>query len=67
MSPSNILIGGIPPYIYGDIGGADRWVWFVSGDSIVLESIDDQLTAFFIGPCKLTQSRWCMSFRGLPV
>lgn len=26
---TNSLIGGIPPYIYGDIGGADRWVWFV--------------------------------------
>ena len=23
------VFGGIPPYIYGDIGGADRWVWFV--------------------------------------
>ena len=23
------LIGGIPPYIYRDIGGADRWIWFV--------------------------------------
>ncbi|GES63147.1 MFS drug efflux pump [Aspergillus terreus] len=23
------LAGGIPPYIYGDIGGVDRWVWFV--------------------------------------
>ncbi|KAL9608002.1 MAG: hypothetical protein Q9167_007134 [Letrouitia subvulpina] len=21
--------GGIPPYIYRDIGGADRWIWFV--------------------------------------
>ena len=24
------LFGAIPPYIYGDIGGIDRWVWFVS-------------------------------------
>lgn len=23
------IFGGIPPYIYGDIGGADRWIWFV--------------------------------------
>lgn len=22
-------IGGVPPYIYGSIGGADRWIWFV--------------------------------------
>lgn len=24
------LTGAIPPYIYRDIGGVDRWVWFVS-------------------------------------
>ena len=24
------IFGGIPPYIYGDIGGSDRWIWFVS-------------------------------------
>ncbi|MCJ1284543.1 hypothetical protein MMC26_003876 [Xylographa opegraphella] len=24
------VFGGIPPYIYRDIGGADRWIWFVS-------------------------------------
>jgi hypothetical protein len=23
------LFGGVPPYIYGDIGGTDRWIWFV--------------------------------------
>jgi hypothetical protein len=23
------LFGGVPPYIYGDIGGTDRWTWFV--------------------------------------
>lgn len=23
-------LGAIPPYIYGDIGGVDRWIWFVS-------------------------------------
>lgn len=23
--------GAVPPYIYGDIGGADRWIWFVGG------------------------------------
>ena len=29
--PSNCVPkGAIPPYIYGDIGGVDRWVWFVS-------------------------------------
>jgi hypothetical protein len=24
------LWGAIPPYIYRDLGGLDRWVWFVS-------------------------------------
>jgi hypothetical protein len=24
------IFGGIPPYIYRDIGGTDRWIWFVS-------------------------------------
>ena len=24
------IFGGVPPLIYGDIGGADRWIWFVS-------------------------------------
>lgn len=24
------LWGAIPPYIYRDLGGVDRWVWFVS-------------------------------------
>jgi hypothetical protein len=25
----SLSIGGIPPYIYSDIGGVDRWIWFV--------------------------------------
>ena len=25
------LFGGIPPYIYADIGGVDRWIWFRPG------------------------------------
>jgi len=25
------LYGGISPYIYGDIGGTNRWVWFALG------------------------------------
>lgn len=28
-SRSSYLFGGIPPYIYQDIGGADRWIWFI--------------------------------------
>ncbi|KAI9838957.1 MAG: hypothetical protein M1819_004165 [Sarea resinae] len=23
------FFGGISPYVYGDIGGADRWIWFI--------------------------------------
>jgi len=23
------ILGGVPPYIYSDIGGVDRWIWFV--------------------------------------
>lgn len=23
------ILGGVPPYIYADIGGVDRWIWFV--------------------------------------
>lgn len=31
--------GGIPPYIYGDIGGPDRWVWFVLANLLALAAI----------------------------
>ncbi|KAA8569416.1 hypothetical protein EYC84_001054 [Monilinia fructicola] len=30
------LFGGIPPYIYGDLGGADRWTWFVLANLLAL-------------------------------
>jgi MFS family permease len=30
------LFGGVPPYIYGDIGGTDRWVWMVLGNLLSL-------------------------------
>ncbi|CRG86226.1 Putative HC-toxin efflux carrier TOXA [Talaromyces islandicus] len=33
------LFGGIPPYIYGDIGGADRWVWFVLANLLALAGV----------------------------
>ncbi|KAI9709983.1 MAG: hypothetical protein M1820_003061 [Bogoriella megaspora] len=33
------LFGGIPPYIYRDIGGTDRWIWFVLGNLLALASI----------------------------
>jgi hypothetical protein len=31
--------GGIPPYIYGDIGGSDRWIWFVLANLLSLAAI----------------------------
>ncbi|KAF2098196.1 MFS multidrug transporter-like protein [Rhizodiscina lignyota] len=33
------LFGGAPPYIYGDIGGRDRWVWFVLAHLLALASV----------------------------
>ena len=32
------LFGGIPPYIYGDIGGTDRWIWFVCGANLSVDT-----------------------------
>jgi MFS family permease len=33
------LFGGVPPYIYGDIGGTDRWTWFVLGNLLALAAV----------------------------
>jgi MFS family permease len=33
------IVGGIPPYIYSDIGGVDRWVWFVLAYLIALAGV----------------------------
>ncbi|EAS30387.3 MFS drug efflux pump [Coccidioides immitis RS] len=33
------LFGGCPPYIYGDIGGSDRWVWFVLANLLALAGV----------------------------
>ncbi|KAG9234495.1 MFS multidrug transporter-like protein [Amylocarpus encephaloides] len=33
------LFGGIPPQIYGDIGGTDRWVWFVLANLLALAAV----------------------------
>ena len=37
--PLLILLGGIPPYIYGDLGGTDRWVWFVLANLLALAAV----------------------------
>lgn len=33
------IFGGIPPYIYGDIGGVDRWIWFVLANLLALAGV----------------------------
>jgi hypothetical protein len=33
------LFGGIPPYIYGDLGGSDRWIWFILGNLLALAAV----------------------------
>ncbi|EXJ79815.1 hypothetical protein A1O3_08100 [Capronia epimyces CBS 606.96] len=33
------ILGGIPPYIYSDIGGSDRWIWFVLAYLLALAAI----------------------------
>ncbi|KAL2025986.1 hypothetical protein VTO58DRAFT_103170 [Aureobasidium pullulans] len=33
------LFGGIPPYIYADIGGADRWIWLVLANLLSLAAV----------------------------
>ncbi|KAK3654672.1 hypothetical protein LTR56_003945 [Elasticomyces elasticus] len=33
------LFGGIPPYIYADLGGNDRWIWFVLANLLSLAAV----------------------------
>lgn len=33
------LFGAVPPYVYGDIGGADRWIWFVLANLLALAAV----------------------------
>ncbi|MCJ1259289.1 hypothetical protein MMC24_007125 [Lignoscripta atroalba] len=33
------IFGGIPPYIYRDIGGTDRWIWFVLANLLSLAAV----------------------------
>jgi MFS family permease len=33
------IFGGIPPLIYGDLGGLDRWIWFVLAYLLALAAI----------------------------
>lgn len=32
-------LGGVPPYIYGELGGTDRWVWFVLANLLALAAV----------------------------
>lgn len=36
---SNVVLGGIPVYIYRDIGGLDRWVWFILAYLLCLAAV----------------------------
>jgi MFS family permease len=38
-SVTNLTPGGIPPYIYGELGGTDRWVWFVLANLLALAAV----------------------------
>ena len=33
------IFGGIAPLIYRDIGGTDRWTWFVLGNLLALAAV----------------------------
>ncbi|RDW82321.1 hypothetical protein BP6252_03433 [Coleophoma cylindrospora] len=33
------VFGAIPPYIYADIGGVDRWIWFVLANLLSLAGV----------------------------
>ncbi|EMC94822.1 hypothetical protein BAUCODRAFT_74239 [Baudoinia panamericana UAMH 10762] len=33
------LFGGVPPYIYGELGGSDRWIWFVLANLLSLAAV----------------------------
>lgn len=33
------LFGGVPPYVYRDIGGSDRWVWFILANLLSLAAV----------------------------
>ena len=33
------VFGGIPPYIYREIGGTDRWIWFILGNLLALAAV----------------------------
>ena len=33
------IFGAIPPLIYRDIGGVDRWTWFVLGNLLALAAV----------------------------
>lgn len=33
------LFGGIPPEIYGALGGVDRWIWMILGNLLALAAI----------------------------
>jgi hypothetical protein len=51
------LYGSIPPYIYQDIGGADRWIWFVCCN---YQTGRWKRTDLPPGARKPARPRWCL-------
>ena len=43
------IFGGVPPLIYADIGGADRWIWFVR-QTQSRGSLERDMLIGFLGP-----------------
>src|SRR5947207_7681026 len=39
LQPLNKFQGAIPPYIYEDIGGVDRYIWFVLANLLALAAV----------------------------
>ena len=59
------IFGGIPPYIYRDIGGTDRWIWFVSFARLPTSS--GLLSNENSGSCQFACSCGDMPIRGVLV
>ena len=53
------IFGGIPPYIYRDIGGTDRWIWFVCSHQEIVSTVLNN----FLGSCQPSGPRRRLSFR----
>jgi hypothetical protein len=57
-------IGAVPPYIYADIGGDDRWTWFVRSPASHRRFPSDPLR---LGHCQFAGAGGCLSVRGIAI